>query len=132
MPKVMESMCFMWFSLSRPGKTYMCGDEGCWIRQLVVSPHPEREEDDGGQADYGNQGVKQRAEELWLLGKRVGGGCEKRKREDGGTKRINEDTTCHFLTSFSKKQTNKPKYMKYHFFKKGHSRGENSEKEKER
>ncbi len=43
---------------SHPGKTYMCGDEGSWVGQFVMSPHPEREEDDGGQAYDGNQGVK--------------------------------------------------------------------------
>ncbi len=58
----------------------MCGDEGSRVGQLVVSPHPEREEDDGGQAYDGNQGVKQSAEELGLLGKRVGGGCVVRER----------------------------------------------------
>lgn len=67
---------------SPPGKTYMCGDESCWIGQLVVPPHPEGEEDDGRQAYDRNQGVQQSAEELGLLGEWVGGGCEERGRED--------------------------------------------------
>lgn len=53
----------------------MCGDEGGRVGQFVVPPHPEGEEDDGDQADDGNQRVEQGAEELRLLGKRVGGGC---------------------------------------------------------
>lgn len=59
--------------------TYMCGDEGSGVGQFVVSPHPEREEDDGDQAYDGDQGVEQSAEELGLLGKWVGGGCAERK-----------------------------------------------------
>ena len=55
-------------------KTYMCGDERGWVGQLVMPPHPEGEEDDGGQAHDGNQGVEQSAEELGLLGIWVGGG----------------------------------------------------------
>lgn len=60
--------------------TYMCGDEGRRVGQLVMPPHPEGEEDDGGQAYDGNQGVEQGAEELGLLGERVGSGCEVRER----------------------------------------------------
>lgn len=67
----------------------MCGDEGSWVGQFVMPPHPEGEEDDGGQAYDGNQGVKQSAEELGLLGKWVGGGCGERKREDCGKKKKN-------------------------------------------
>lgn len=47
----------------------------------MVSPHPEGEENDGGQAYDGHQGVKQSAEELGLLGKRVGSGCGERNEE---------------------------------------------------
>lgn len=61
--------------------TYMCGDEGCRVRQFVMSPHPEREENHSNQSDDGNQGVQQSAEELGLLGKWVGGGC---RMEGGG------------------------------------------------
>lgn len=57
----------------------MCGDEGSWVGQFVMSPHPEREEDDSSQANDGNQGVKESAEELGLLGEWVGGGCGERK-----------------------------------------------------
>lgn len=71
------------------GETYMCGDEGSWIGQFVMSPHPEREEDNGGQAYDGNQRVKQSAEELGLLGKWVGGGCVERNREGCGKKKKN-------------------------------------------
>lgn len=60
-------------------KTYMCGDEGSRVGQFVMPPHPEGEEDDGGQAYDGNQGVKQGAEELGLLGEWVGGGCGRRR-----------------------------------------------------
>lgn len=67
----------------------MRGDEGGWVGQFVMPPHPEGEEDDGGQAYDGNQGVKQSAEELGLLGKWVGGGCGERKREDCGKKKKN-------------------------------------------
>lgn len=56
-------------------QTYMCGDKGCRVRQFVMSPHPEREENHSNQSDDGNQGVQQSAEELGLLGKWVGGGC---------------------------------------------------------
>lgn len=65
----------------------MRGDECSWVSQFVVSPHPEREEDDGGQAYDGNQGVKQSAEELGLRGKWVGSGCRERNSEDSGKKR---------------------------------------------
>lgn len=65
--------------LSNLGGTYMCGDQGGRVRQFVMPPHPEGEEDDGGQADDGNQGVEQSAEELGLLGKGVGGGCGGRR-----------------------------------------------------
>ena len=58
----------------------MCGDEGSWVGQFVMSPHPEREEDNGSQAYDGNQGVEERAEELGLLGKWVGGGCGEREK----------------------------------------------------
>lgn len=61
--------------------TYMCGDQGSRIGQLVMPPHPEREEDDSHQAYDGNQRVEQSAEELGLLGKWVGGGCAKKERE---------------------------------------------------
>lgn len=63
------------------GETYMCGDEGGRVGQFMVPPHPEGEEDDGGQAYDGNQGVKQGAEELGLLGKWVGGGCGEKKKK---------------------------------------------------
>lgn len=53
----------------------MCGDEGRRVRQFVMSPHPEREENHSNQSDDGDQGVEQSAEELGLLGKWVGGGC---------------------------------------------------------
>lgn len=59
--------------------THVCGDEGSWVGQLVVSPHPEGEDDHGHQAYDGHQRVEQSAEELGLLGKRVGGGCRGRK-----------------------------------------------------
>ena len=48
-------------------ETYMCGDEGGGVGQFVMPPHPEREEDHGGQAYDGNQGVQQSAEQLGLL-----------------------------------------------------------------
>lgn len=64
----------------------MRGDEGGGVGQLVMPPHPEREEDDGGQADDGNQGVEQRAEKLRLLGKRVGGGCGAGNQKVSGEK----------------------------------------------
>lgn len=57
----------------------MCGDEGGGVGQFVMPPHPEREEDHGGQAYDGNQGVQQSAEQLGLLGKWVGGGCGERQ-----------------------------------------------------
>lgn len=44
----------------------MCGDEGSRVGQFVVPPHPERQEDDGGQTDDGNQGVEESVEELGL------------------------------------------------------------------
>lgn len=48
----------------------------------MVPPHPEGEEDDGGQAYDGDQGVEEGAEELGLRGKWVGGGCGgERERE---------------------------------------------------
>lgn len=67
----------------------MCGDKCSGVSQFVVSPHPEREENDGSQAYDGNQGVKQSAEELGLLGKWVGSGCGERNREKSGKKRNN-------------------------------------------
>lgn len=42
--------------------THMCGDEGSRVGQLVVSPHPEGEEDHGYQAYDGHQRVEQSAE----------------------------------------------------------------------
>lgn len=39
-----------------------------------MPPHPEGEEDDGGQAHDGHQRVEQGAEEVRLLGERVGRG----------------------------------------------------------
>lgn len=39
-------------------KTYMCGDEGSWVGQFVVSPHPEREEDNSNQTNDRNQRVQ--------------------------------------------------------------------------
>lgn len=59
----------------------MCGDEGRWVGQFMMSPHPEGEEDHGGQAYDGDQGVEQGAEELGLLGKGVGGCCGQIKTE---------------------------------------------------
>lgn len=61
----------------------MCGDEGSRVGQLVVPPHPEGEEDDAGQADDGNQGVQQRAEQRRLRGERVGCGCRDRQEVVG-------------------------------------------------
>lgn len=52
----------------------MCGDQGGRVGQLVMPPHPEGEEDDGGQAHDGHQRVEQGAEEVRLLGERVGRG----------------------------------------------------------
>lgn len=63
------------------GYTYMCGDKGGRVGQLVVPPHPEREEDDGSQTHDGDQGVEESAEELGLLGKWVGGGYRDTKVE---------------------------------------------------
>lgn len=80
----------------------MCGDEGSWVRQFVVPPHPEGEEDDSGQAYDGNQGVKQGAEELGLLGVRVGGGCEGRNRHYVSQPELPRFVTTLFMSSWTR------------------------------
>lgn len=60
----------------------MCGDQGRRVRQFMMPPHPQGEENHGDQADDGNQGVQQGAEELGLLGKWVGGGCVMERERD--------------------------------------------------
>lgn len=60
----------------------MGGDQGGWVGQFVVPPHPEGEEDDGGEAHDGNQRVQHGAEELRLLGEGVGGGCGAGKQKN--------------------------------------------------
>lgn len=60
----------------------MCGNEGRRVRQLVMPPHPEREENQSDQDDDGNQRVQQSAEQLGLRGKRVGGGCVTERERD--------------------------------------------------